>query len=95
MEAPQERLRKINRKREVEEFKSLDKKMVSGNITKALRCLSDATKGVALSTFDKMIIDWGNFTVPDLLQEHMDKKLVLKCRPQSEENGRRRSIFLF
>ena len=39
--ALQERLWKLNRKREVHEFKAFDKQMESGKISKALRCLSD------------------------------------------------------
>ena len=54
--ALQERLRKLNRKREVDEIKFFDEQMESVKISSALRCLSDNAKSVVLSTSDKMTI---------------------------------------
>ena len=51
----QERLRKLKRKREVDEIKAFDKQMESGEIGNALRCLSDNAKGGVLSTSDKLL----------------------------------------
>ena len=65
--ALQERLRKLNRKREVDEFKAFDKQMESDKISNAVRCLSDDAKGGVLS--DKVTIKGNNCTVIDLLQE--------------------------
>ena len=81
--ALQEHLRKFNRKREVDEFKALDKQMESGNISNALQCLSDDAKGGVLSTSNKVTIKGKNCTVLDLLQEKhpcsqkVDRKYVV------------------
>ena len=67
--ALQERLRKLNRKRKVDEFKAFGKQMESGKISDASRCLSDDAKGGVLSTSDKVTIRVKNCTVLDFLQE--------------------------
>ena len=65
----QERLRKLNRKRKVDEFQAFDKQMESGKISRALRCLPDDAKGGVISASYKMFIEGRNCTVLDLLQE--------------------------
>ena len=67
--ALRERLRKLIRKKEVDEFKAFDKQMESGKISNALRCLSEDAKGGVLSTSDKMTNKGKNCTVLNLLQE--------------------------
>ena len=54
--ALQELLRKLFRKREVDEFKAFDKRIVSGKISNVLQCLSDVAKGGVLSTSDKVTL---------------------------------------
>ena len=51
--ALQERLKKLNEKRGLDEFKVFDKQMESGKISNALRCLSDDGNGGVLSTSNK------------------------------------------
>ena len=51
-----ERLRKKNRKQEVNKYQAFDKQMESGKISDALRYLSDDEKGGKLSTSDIIVI---------------------------------------
>ena len=68
--ALQERLYKLYRKREMDEFNALDKQIESGTISNALRCLSDEAKSDALSTSDSVTTNGKNFTVLDLQKKH-------------------------
>ena len=52
----QVRLKKLNGKLKVNEFKAFDKLMVSGEISNALRCLSDNANDGVLSISDKMTV---------------------------------------
>ena len=54
--ALQERLRKLNRKREVDEFGAFDKQMETAKISNALRCFSGNAKCGVISTSNKVII---------------------------------------
>ena len=55
--ALQERLRKLNRKREVDEFGAFDKQMETAKISNALRCSSGDAKCGVISTSNKVIIE--------------------------------------
>ena len=67
--ALQDRLKNINRKREVDEYKAFDKQMKSGKISNTLRCLSDNAKGSVVSTSDKVTIKGIKCNLLDVLQE--------------------------
>ena len=61
--ALQEPLVKLSRKRKIDKLKIFDNQMESGNISNALRCLSNDAEGVGLSISDIVNIKEKNCTV--------------------------------